>query len=56
MPSKPRPKKRRKLTDAERHARFVALAREIQADERPDSFDKAFQKVTKKRASPDKRV
>jgi hypothetical protein len=36
-----------KLTDAERHERFVAMAKEVGASDRPKDFDKAFEKVTK---------
>jgi hypothetical protein len=43
MPAKP--KSSPKLTDAERHARFVAMAREVEVDESPGAFDKAFKKV-----------
>ena len=46
MPPKSKPKI--KLTDAERHKRFVAMAREVEADESPKSFDRAFAKVAKK--------
>lgn len=35
-----------KLTDAERHARFVEMAREVEASEDGEDFDKAFEKVT----------
>jgi hypothetical protein len=34
-----------KLTDAERHKRFVAMAREVEASDNPKAFDKAFKKV-----------
>ena len=34
-----------KLTDAERHARFVETARQVGADENPEAFDRAFKKV-----------
>jgi len=34
-----------KLTDAERHKRFVAMAREIEASESPKASDKAFKHV-----------
>lgn len=34
-----------KLTDAERHKRFVEMAREVGASESPKAFDKAFKKV-----------
>jgi hypothetical protein len=37
-----------KLTDAERHARFVETARKVEASEDPKDFDKAFGKVTRK--------
>ena len=41
------PKKTRKpkLTDAERHKRFVEMAREVGASESPRAFDKAFKRV-----------
>jgi hypothetical protein len=32
---------------ADRHKRFVEMAREIDADETPGSFDRAFDKVAK---------
>jgi hypothetical protein len=41
-------KKNPKLTDAERHKRFVAMAREVEASESPKAFDKAFKRVTAK--------
>ena len=41
-----KPARKPKLTDAERHKRFVAMAREVEADERPEAFDKAFKRVT----------
>jgi hypothetical protein len=34
-----------KLTDAERHKRFVDMAREVEASEDPKDFEKAFKKV-----------
>lgn len=37
--------KKPKLTDAERHKRFVAMAREVEASESPEDFDKAFKKI-----------
>jgi hypothetical protein len=42
MKSPPKPK----LTDAERHARFVETAKEVGASKDPKDFDKAFEKVT----------
>jgi hypothetical protein len=43
-----RPKRapKSKLTDAERHKRFVDTAKEVEADERTEVFDKAFSMVT----------
>lgn len=38
---------RPKLTDAERHARFVQTAREVGVDENPGAFDRAFDKVVR---------
>jgi hypothetical protein len=46
MASKPTPKRVPKLTDAERHRRFVETAREVEASEDPEAFDRAFDKVT----------
>jgi len=40
--SAPKPK----LTDAERHKRFVKTAQEVGASEDPKDFDKAFKTVT----------
>lgn len=34
-----------KLTDKERHKRFLETAEKVQASEKPDDFDKAFSKV-----------
>jgi hypothetical protein len=42
--SKPKPK----LTDAERHKRFIAMAREVGASDDPKDFDRAFRKVAGK--------
>jgi hypothetical protein len=39
--TKPKPK----LTNKERHKRFVDMAHEVQADESPDAFDRAFNKI-----------
>jgi hypothetical protein len=35
-----------KLTDAERHKRFTDMAREVEASEEPEDFEKAFKKVS----------
>lgn len=52
MKVKPNPKsKPPKLTDAERHARFVETARKIGASEDPKDFDRAFAKVAKRATS-----
>jgi hypothetical protein len=37
-----------KLTDADRHKRFVEMARQVGASDDPKAFDKAFKKVTAK--------
>jgi hypothetical protein len=42
----PKPKLRPKLTDAERHKRFVEMAREVEASEDPGDFERAFEDVT----------
>ncbi len=34
-----------KLTDAERHKRFVDMAKEVEASEKSEDFDAAFKKV-----------
>lgn len=46
MARKSLPKAEPKLTDAERHARFKDMAREVEASERPDDFDSAFERLT----------
>jgi len=43
--------KRPKLTDAERHKRFVAMAREVEASEDPKDFERAFDRVTSAKPS-----
>lgn len=48
MTKQPKPK----LTDAERHARFVETARIVEVDESPGAFDRAFDKVVKPGAPP----
>jgi hypothetical protein len=47
MAMKPKPKPLPALTDAERQARFLAMAKEVEASEDPKDFDKAFEKVTR---------
>ena len=46
MPGKPKPKP--KPTDAERHKRFMDMAREVEASEDAKEFDAAFKAVTAK--------
>jgi hypothetical protein len=38
-----------KLTDAERHKRFVEMAKEVGASDKPEDFERAFKKVTPRR-------
>jgi hypothetical protein len=45
-------KRNPKLTDSERHARFVETARKVSASEDPKDFDMAFKKVTRKSSPP----
>lgn len=42
---KPRDGTKSALSDEERHKRFIALAKEVGADETPESFDRAFRRV-----------
>jgi hypothetical protein len=46
--SEPKPK----LTDAERHKRFVDMAREVEASEDPKDFEKVIKKIIKPPRSP----
>jgi hypothetical protein len=41
-----------KLTDAERHKRFVEMAREVEASEDPKAFDRAFKSVASRKPAP----
>ena len=52
MTQKPKPKP----TDAERHARFVETAREVEVDESEGAFDRAFDGLKVKTTSPPKRA
>jgi len=49
--TKPKPK----LSNKERHKRFVDMAREVQADENPEAFDQAFERVISS-VAPSKRL
>jgi hypothetical protein len=44
-PKKKKAEPKPKLTDAERHKRFVDMAHEVDAHESPEAFDQAFEKV-----------
>lgn len=48
-------KKNQPLTDAERHKRFVEMAHEVQASDKPKDFEKAFKAVTEKPKASKKR-
>ena len=48
-----KPQSKPTLTDAERHARFVETAREVEASEDPKAFDTAFEVVAK--AAPERK-
>ena len=39
-------KKKPKMTDAERHARFKEAARDVGASDNPKDFDEAFKAIT----------
>lgn len=49
MTAKSNPNKKPKLTDHERHERFVDMAREVEASEDEKDFEKALDKVTGKK-------
>lgn len=42
-----------KLTDAERHKRFVVMAKEVGASDKAADFDRALKAVAKKKKAPD---
>ncbi len=48
-------KKNPPLTDAERHKRFVDMAREVGASDKPKDFDEAFRKVVKAKPKASKK-
>ncbi len=43
--AKEKPKPKPKLPNKERHKRFVEMAHEVEADESPEAFDRAFERV-----------
>lgn len=45
----PKTKNKPKLTDTERHARFVDMAHKVGASDDPKDFDKAFKKIARAR-------
>jgi hypothetical protein len=45
------PKKSKRLTPAEQHARFVEAAKKAEADERPEAFDRVFDKIARTKPS-----
>jgi hypothetical protein len=51
--AKSAPKPKPKLTDADRHKRFLEMAREVGASDDPKAFDQALRKVTRK---PDRKA
>jgi hypothetical protein len=55
MPRKPPAKRLPKLSDAERHKRFVEMAREVEASEDPKDFERVFHKVAISKQSAPKR-
>lgn len=44
-----------KLTDEERHKRFLDMAKEVEASEKKEDFDSAFAKVTAPKPGPKKK-
>jgi hypothetical protein len=42
-----KPARKPKLTDAERHKRFVATAREVEASNDPKDFERAFKRIVR---------
>lgn len=53
MARKPAANPKPKLTDAERHKRFIEMAHEVGASESPRAFDKAFKRVAATKPSRD---
>jgi hypothetical protein len=50
MAKTPKSAPKPKLTDAERHKRFVETADKVGASEKREEFDRAFEAVTKAKA------
>jgi hypothetical protein len=49
MTAKPKPKHLPGHADPDEYARFLEVAREIEASDDPEDFDRAFEKVTVKK-------
>ncbi len=45
-----------KLTEAERHKRFVEMAREVGASDNPKDFEAAFKKVARPKPQPKRKA
>ncbi|MBJ7535644.1 hypothetical protein JDN40_16165 [Rhodomicrobium vannielii ATCC 17100] len=46
-PPKKKAEPKPKLTDAERHKRFVDVAHDVEASDNPEEFEEVFKKVVK---------
>jgi hypothetical protein len=44
----PKPSKKPKLTDAERHKRFVEAAKKVEASDNIEDFNRAFDRIATK--------
>jgi len=49
-----KPQSKTELSDAERHRRFVDMAKEVNASEQPSDFERAFERVTRSKGSKTK--
>ncbi len=47
MPSEPKAQKPPEPDDPEQSQRFIDMAREVEADESPEAFERAFEKVVR---------
>ena len=52
-PKKAKPKENPSLTDAERHARFVQMAHEVEASESEEDFEDSFNRLVRQKIRPD---
>jgi len=55
MTKEPKTKRLPKLSDVERHKRFVEMAREVEASEDHEEFERAFKKVIPPKSSKDQK-